>query len=68
VALGWQDIKGLGSIHLWAWNLHSDIYSSDTRIDARICHRTVVFGPGDSSEYWETPDKLRVTSEAGLPY
>ena len=49
MALGWQDIKGLGSIHLWAWNLHSDIYSSDTRIDGQIRHRTVVFGPGDSS-------------------
>ena len=46
---GWQDIKGLGSIHLWASNLHSDIYSSDTRIDVRIRHWTVVFGPGDSS-------------------
>jgi len=49
VAPGWQDIKGLDSIYLWAWKLHCDIYSSDTRIDARIRHRTVVFGPGDSS-------------------
>ena len=68
MAPGWQDIKGLGSIHLWAWNLNFDIYSSDIRIDAWIRHWTVVFGPGDSSEYRETPNKLSDTSEAGLVY
>ena len=49
MAPSWQNIKGLGCIHLWAWNLHSDIYRLDTRMDTRIRHWIVVFGPGDSS-------------------
>jgi hypothetical protein len=40
------------SIHMkrvFGHNVHSDIYSSDTRIDAWSYHQTVVFGPRDSS-------------------